>query len=110
MPRADWEERSVESNGRRIHVRIADSSGPMVLLCHGLPKSSYSWHHQFDTLAAEGYRAVAMDMPGYGRSSKPEYPSDYRITELVAYCVGVVEALGETEAVIVGHDFGAPVA
>jgi pimeloyl-ACP methyl ester carboxylesterase len=110
MAPADWEERTVPANGRRIHLRIAGSSGPVVLLCHGFPESSYSWHHQLDALGTAGYRAVAMDMPGYGRSSKPEWPSDYRITELVAYCVGVVEALGETDAVIVGHDFGAPVA
>ncbi|RNL62730.1 alpha/beta hydrolase [Nocardioides marmoriginsengisoli] len=110
MPRSDWEERTVQANGNRVHVRIAGTSGPMVLLCHGFPESSYSWHHQLDALAAGGYRAVAMDMPGYGRSSKPIQPSDYRVTELVAACVGVVEALGEAQSVVVGHDFGAPVA
>lgn len=110
MSTADWESRSVQSNGQRIHVKIAGSSGPMVLLCHGFPESSYSWRHQLDALAAAGYRAVAMDMRGYGRSSKPAEAAAYRITELVADCVGVVEALGGSSAVIVGHDLGAPVA
>ena len=80
------------------------------MLCHGFPESSYSWRHQLGALATAGYRAVAMDMRGYGRSSKPTERHAYRITELVADCVGVVEALGESNAVIVGHDFGAPVA
>ncbi|WP_408899994.1 alpha/beta fold hydrolase [Oleomonas cavernae] len=81
-----------------------------MLLCHGFPESWYSWRHQLAALAAAGYRAVAMDMVGYGRSSKPSDPAAYGMTELVATCVGTVEALGESTAVIVGHDFGAPVA
>jgi epoxide hydrolase A/B len=110
MPLSEWESRTVRANGQRIHVRIAGSSGPIVLLCHGFPESWYSWRHQLDALASAGFRAVAMDMRGYGRSSKPAEVAAYRITELVADCVGVVEALGESTAVIVGHDFGAPVA
>lgn len=106
----DWDTRSLRANGQRIHVRIAGSSGPLVLLCHGFPESSYSWRHQLNALADAGYRAVAMDMRGYGRSSKPADPHAYSMAELVADCAGVVEALGETSAVIVGHDFGAPVA
>ena len=82
MPIADWESRSVQANGQRIHLKIAGSFGPMVLLCHGFPESSYSWRHQIDALASAGYRAVAMDMRGYGRSSKPTEAVAYRITEL----------------------------
>ena len=76
----------------------------MVLLCHGFPESWYSWRHQLPALATAGYRAVAMDMRGYGRSSKPAEQVACRITELVADCVGVVEALGESTAVIVGRE------
>jgi pimeloyl-ACP methyl ester carboxylesterase len=79
-------------------------------MCHGFPESWYSWRHQLDALAGAGYRAVAMDMRGYGRSSKPAEVAAYRITELVEDCVGVVHALGESTAVIVGHDWGSPVA
>jgi pimeloyl-ACP methyl ester carboxylesterase len=110
MRPSDWESRIVRANGQRIHLKLAGTSGPIVLLCHGFPESWYSWRHQLDVLAAAGFRAVAMDMRGYGRSSKPEDAAAYRITELVADCVGVVEALGESTAVIVGHDWGAPVA
>jgi pimeloyl-ACP methyl ester carboxylesterase len=94
---------------QRIHV-VSAGSGPLVLLCHGFPESWYSWRHQLSALAEAGYRAVALDMRGYGRSSKPAMAQDYRITELVADCVGVVKALGEATAVVVGHDWGACVA
>jgi pimeloyl-ACP methyl ester carboxylesterase len=110
MPLSEWESRSVRANGQRIHVRIAGSSGPIMLPCHGFPELWYSWRHQLDALASAGFRAVAMDIRGYGRSSKPTDVAAYRITEAVADCVGVDEALGEPTAVIVGHDFGAPVA
>lgn len=106
----NWESRNVRANGQRMHLRIAGSSGPLVLLCHGFPESWYSWRHQLDALAAAGYRAAAMDMRGYGRSSKPAAVTDYRITELVEDCVGVVHALGESTATIVGHDWGSGVA
>lgn len=110
MTTENWTERTVISNGQRIHMRIAGETGPLVLLCHGFPESWYSWRHQLKALSQAGYRAVAIDMPGYGRSSKPTNPAAYGTVELVAVCVGVVEALGETTAVIVGHDLGAPVA
>lgn len=110
MSSLEWEQRTVRANGQRIHLRITGSSGPIVLLCHGFPESWYSWRHQMVALAEAGYRAVAMDMRGYGRSSKPIEKSDYRILELVGDCLGVVEALGEQTAIIAGHDLGAPVA
>ena len=96
-------------NGIRIHA-VEEGSGPLVLLVHGFPESWYSWRHQLTALAAAGYRAVAIDQRGYGRSSKPSDLDAYRIHHLVADVVGVVAALGETTAVIIGHDWGAPVA
>jgi pimeloyl-ACP methyl ester carboxylesterase len=101
--------RTVMAGAQRVHL-VEAGEGPLVLMCHGFPESWYSWRHQLVALADAGYRAVAMDMRGYGRSGKPEKVHDYRITELVADCVGVVQALGEETAVIVGHDWGAPVA
>jgi pimeloyl-ACP methyl ester carboxylesterase len=102
----NWTSRTVTANHQRIHV-VEAGTGPLVLLCHGFPESWYSWRHQLDALADAGYRAVAMDMRGYGRSSKPRAREDYVLPEIVADCVGVVEALGESSAVIVGHDWGA---
>ncbi len=80
------------------------------MLLHGFPESWYSWRHQLPALAAAGYRAVAVDVRGYGRSSKPSAVEAYRIVELVADAAAVVEALGEWTSVIVGHDWGANIA
>jgi pimeloyl-ACP methyl ester carboxylesterase len=81
-----------------------------VLLVHGFPESWYSWRHQLPALAAAGYRAVAVDVRGYGRSSAPAAVDAYRMLDLVADNVAVVEALGQRSAVVVGHDWGATIA
>ena len=99
----------VETNGIRMHVLEA-GDGPLIILAHGFPESSYSWRHQLPVLAGAGYRAVAPDQRGYGLTDRPEEPGRYNIFELVGDLVGLVGALGEREAVIVGHDWGAVVA
>jgi pimeloyl-ACP methyl ester carboxylesterase len=99
--------RTVAANGQRIHL-VEAGQGPLVLFVHGFPETWYSWRHQLRALAEAGYRAVAVDQRGYGRSSKPAQVHDYRITELVGDLVGVVDALGESTATVVGHDWGAP--
>lgn len=82
----------------------------MVLLVHGFPETSYSWRRQLPALAAAGYRAVALDVRGYGRSSKPADTAAYRMTELVGDNVSVIRALGAETAAIIGHDWGSPIA
>ncbi len=99
----------VDAAGTRLHY-VEAGEGPLVLLVHGFPESWYSWRHQLPALAAAGYRAVAIDVRGYGRSSKPLAVEDYRMVRLVADNVGLVSALGEQHAVVVGHDWGAPIA
>lgn len=99
----------VDANGIRIHL-AEQGEGPLVLMVHGFPESWYSWRYQLPALAAAGYRAVAMDVRGYGRSSKPSRVDDYRMVLKVADVVGVVKALGGGPATIVGHDWGAPIA
>ncbi len=99
----------VEANGIRIHL-AEQGEGPLVLMVHGFPESWYSWRHQLPALAGAGYRAVAMDVRGYGRSSKPTAVEDYRMVLKVADVVGVVAALGGGPATIIGHDWGAPIA
>jgi pimeloyl-ACP methyl ester carboxylesterase len=101
--------RIVEANGIRIHV-AEQGSGPLVLLCHGFPESWYSWRHQLKALAQAGYRAVAPDMRGYGDTDRPAEIDRYTLFHLVGDMVGVLDALEEKNAVIVGHDWGAPVA
>ena len=101
--------RHIETNGIRLRVREA-GSGPLLLLCHGWPESWYSWRHQIPVLAAAGYRVVAPDMRGFGGSDAPPAVEDYTLLHHAADMVGLVEALGERRAIIVGHDWGAPVA
>ena len=101
--------RIVDVNGIRLHV-VEEGEGPLVLLVHGFPESWYSWRHQLPALAAAGYRAVAIDVRGYGRSSAPPNVEDYRMLRMVADNVALVAALGEQQAVVVGHDWGAPIA
>jgi epoxide hydrolase A/B len=97
------------ANGIRLHC-VEAGEGPLVLLVHGFPESWYSWRHQIPALAGAGYRAVAIDVRGYGRSSRPDAVVDYRMVRKVADNVALVAALGESEAVVVGHDWGAPIA
>ncbi|GGR84677.1 epoxide hydrolase [Streptomyces aureoverticillatus] len=100
---------SAESPGVRIHA-VEQGSGPLVLLVHGFPETWYSWRRQLPALAEAGYRAVAIDVRGYGRSSKPRGTDAYGMLAHVADNVGVVRALGEESAVVVGHDWGSPIA
>jgi pimeloyl-ACP methyl ester carboxylesterase len=94
-----------------IHMRYAEAgTGPLVLFCHGWPESWYSWRHQLQAVSAAGFRAVAPDMRGYGGTQSPEPIDQYTLLHLVGDMAELVKALGETKAVIVGHDWGAPVA
>jgi pimeloyl-ACP methyl ester carboxylesterase len=106
---AETNHRFVETNGIRMHVAEA-GQGPLVILCHGFPECWYSWRHQLSALATAGYHAVAPDQRGYGETDRPEPIEAYHILHLTADMVGLVQALGETQAIIVGHDWGAPVA
>src|SRR5262245_32287659 len=101
--------RFVETNGIRMHI-AEQGSGPLVVLCHGFPESWYSWRHQLPALAAAGFHAVAPDMRGYGQTDAPEPIDQYTLLHLVGDMVGLLDALGASSAVIVGHDWGAPVA
>ncbi len=101
--------RTIETNGIRLHL-AEQGEGPLVLFCHGFPESWYSWRHQLKALAEAGYRAVAPDMRGYGQTDRPEPIEKYTLFHLVGDMVGVLDALGAEQAVIVGHDWGAPVA
>ena len=105
----DISHRFIETNGIRLHLAEA-GAGPLVLLCHGFPESWYSWRHQLPALAAAGFHAVAPDMRGYGQSDRPEAIDQYTLLHLVGDMVGLLDALGAEEAVIAGHDWGAPVA
>jgi pimeloyl-ACP methyl ester carboxylesterase len=101
--------RTVETNGIRVHLAEA-GAGPLVVLCHGFPESWYSWRHQLPALAEAGFRAVAPDMRGYGQTERPAAIDQYTLLHLAGDMVGLLDALGAEQAVIAGHDWGAPVA
>lgn len=96
----------VTANGIRIHYLEA-GEGPLVVMLHGFPESWHSWRHQLTALADAGYRAVAPDLRGYGQTERPEALEAFDIFQLTGDVVGLVNALGEQSAVIVGHDWGA---
>lgn len=93
----------------RLHVAEM-GEGPLVLLVHGFPELWYSWRFQLPAIAEAGYRAVAIDQRGYGSSSKFWHVDRYRLKCMVADLVSLVSALGERSAILIGHDWGAPVA
>ena len=101
--------RQIQVGDLSMHVAEA-GDGPLVLLCHGFPECWYSWRHQLTALAAAGYHAVAPDMRGYGRTDAPEPVDAYTVLHLVGDMTGLLGALGEQQAVIVGHDWGSIVA
>ena len=105
----DITHRQIQTNGINMHIAEA-GTGPLVLLVHGWPESWYSWRHQLPALAAAGFHAVAPDVRGYGRSDAPQPIEAYSMKQMTADYVGLLDALGEQTAVIVGHDWGAPMA
>jgi pimeloyl-ACP methyl ester carboxylesterase len=101
------EPRMVKTNGIDMAVYEAGpKNGLPVVLCHGFPELAYSWRHQLPALAAAGYRAIAPDQRGYGRTSRPERVEDYDMPHLTGDLVGLLDAFGLEKAVFVGHDWG----
>jgi pimeloyl-ACP methyl ester carboxylesterase len=101
--------RFIETNGIRMHIAEA-GQGPLVLLLQGFPESWYSWRHQLAALAQAGYHAVAPDQRGYGQTDRPAEIDKYTQLHLIGDIIGLLDALQEEQAVIVGHDWGALVA
>jgi pimeloyl-ACP methyl ester carboxylesterase len=98
-----------EVNGIRMHY-IDEGQGPLVILLHGFPYLWYMWRRQIGALAAAGFRVVVPDQRGFGQTDRPDAIEAYDISQSVGDMVGLMKALGETSAVIVGHDLGAWVA
>jgi hypothetical protein len=99
-------ESDIDTNGITLHV-TEQGEGPAVLFCHGFPDTSYTWRRQMKAVASAGYRAVAPDMRGYGRSSAPADASLYTPLHTAGDLVSLLDALNISSTVIVGHDWGA---
>jgi pimeloyl-ACP methyl ester carboxylesterase len=105
----DIRHRQVRLGDIELHV-AEQGEGRPVLLLHGFPELWYSWRHQMAALADAGYRAVAPDMRGFGRSSAPDEVEAYGIVELCSDVAGLLDEIGAEKAAIAGHDWGATVA
>jgi pimeloyl-ACP methyl ester carboxylesterase len=94
-----------------VAVRVVtEGSGPLVLMVHGFPESWYSWRHQIAPIAAAGFTACALDVRGYGGSDKPHAVEAYTLEALsgdIAELIGILSP--QVPAVVIGHDWGAPV-
>ena len=97
--------RFVETNGIRIHL-AEQGTGPLVLLCHGFPELWYSWRYQFPALVQAGYRVIAPDLRGYGQTDQPTDVAKYTLLHLVGDLIGILDSLGEEQAILIGHDWG----
>jgi len=102
-----WQHRDISANGARFHI-VEAGEGPAVVLLHGFPMFWWTWRHQLTALADAGYRAIAMDLRGYGGSDHP--PEGYDPRTLASDVAGVIRSLGIADAVIIGHGWGGLVA
>ena len=100
--------KTIRNGDVEIHS-FAEGEGPVILCVHGWPELSYSWRHQIAHFAARGYRVVAMDVRGYGSSSKPDAISAYTMRSLASDVVAVARAWSEAPMILFGHDWGAPI-
>ena len=97
------------SNGE-INLRVAvQGEGPIILCVHGWPELWYSWRHQMAYLAERGHRVAAMDVRGYGGSSKPHAIAAYTLRELASDVAAVARHLSPEPVILLGHDWGAPI-
>lgn len=102
-----WTHRDIHANGIRFHVvetSDAPADAPLVVLLHGFADFWWSWRHQLTALTESGYRAVAVDLRGYGDTDKP--PRGYDGWTLAGDVVGLIRALGYGQATLIGHADG----
>jgi pimeloyl-ACP methyl ester carboxylesterase len=102
-----WTHRFVSANGNRFHA-VETGTGPLVLFLHGFPEFWGAWQHQLVALAGAGFRAVAIDLRGYGASDKP--PRGYDGYTMAGDVAGLIRALGERRATLVGSGYGGTLA
>jgi pimeloyl-ACP methyl ester carboxylesterase len=102
-------ERTVSVGDIDMHLLEAGTDGPLVVLAHGFPELAWSWRHQLPALGSAGYRVVAPDQRGYGGTTRPSAVEDYDVLHLTGDLVGLLDELGERQAIFVGHDWGSMV-
>ncbi|HET8613217.1 MAG TPA: alpha/beta hydrolase, partial [Sphingomonas sp.] len=86
---------------------VERGEGPLALMIHGFPGLAYSWRHQMEPLARAGFRAVAIDLPGYGGSDRPLDPALYISDRMQDYLIAILDHYRADRAIVIGQDFGA---
>lgn len=99
----------IKTNGILLRA-VVEGKGRLVVLLHGFPQCWYLWRHQIDPLVAAGFQVAVPDQRGYGGSERPAQIEAYNIVELSNDVAGLASALGHERFIVVGHDWGAPVA
>lgn len=99
---------TVRNGAIALNVAVA-GDGPLILCVHGWPELWYSWRHQMAHFSARGHKVAALDVRGYGASSKPHEISAYSMKSLTGDVAAVIDALGGGRAILFGHDWGAPI-
>ena len=100
----------VTINNGPIALNVAvKGEGKLILCVHGFPELWYSSRHQIDRFSDRGYKVAALDVRGYGGSSKPLEISAYSMKNLCADVASVIDLLGDGAAILFGHDWGAPI-
>ncbi len=91
------------------YLACGAEGGPLLVFCHGWPELSLSWRHQLPAMAALGFRCIAPDMRGYGRSSTYPRHEDFAQEPIVEDMVELLDSIGRDKAVWIGHDWGSSV-
>lgn len=99
---------TVENGPIAVNVAVS-GEGPLILCVHGWPELWYSWRHQIAHFAPLGFKVAAIDVRGYGGSAAPHPISAYTMKELTSDVAAVIDALGGGQAILFGHDWGAPI-
>lgn len=99
---------TIRTNGVNLRC-VVDGNGPLVVMVHGWPESWYSWRHQIGPVRDAGYRVVVPDVRGFGGSDAPEEVEAYDMESMVGDVLGLIDHFGEKQAILFGHDWGAPI-
>lgn len=99
---------TVRNGATELNVAVS-GTGPLIVCVHGFPELWYSWRHQMAHFASRGFRVAALDVRGYGRSSKPQDIAAYMLRQLASDVVAVIDHFGDGPAILFGHDWGAPI-
>jgi pimeloyl-ACP methyl ester carboxylesterase len=100
------QDRYAENGGVKIHY-VVEGKGPLVVLVHGFPDYWATWKPLMATLSAAGYRTAALDLRGYNLSDKPSGEAAYAMPNLIGDVAAVVKAEGQSNTILIGHDWGA---